>query len=208
MSRHVIALHGILSSGAGLLRVKPHFLKAGYRFTLVPVGWTGVIGTYFVHRRLARSLAAILKGWKQDAPETEFILMGHSWGGALCQKMLAEGAPATKALLINPALDADADFPPEVAVYVFYTPGDPTWAGKFLPLHPFGAMMKKGPRSKGPKIRGNVMAIDMSDLPEEITGHSEAISEELADVMAPRFIRALSMTPPGMLAAERLRRNA
>ena len=209
MSRHVIALHGILSSGAGLLRIKPHFLAAGLRFTLVPVGWTGIVGTYFAHRRLARSLAALLKGWKQDAPETEFIGLGHSWGGALIQKMLDEGAPFSKALLINPALDRDADFPPECAVHVFYTPGDiPTRIGRFLPRHPFGAMGAKGPKSKGVRIRGNVMPHDMSDLPEDIHGHSEALSEEDAEAMAGRFLLALDMKMPGMVAAKRLRRNA
>tara|TARA_B100000683_G_scaffold220528_1_gene217458 strand:- start:519 stop:1004 length:486 start_codon:yes stop_codon:yes gene_type:complete len=80
--------------------------------------------------------------------------VAHSNGCDLVRRLSWMDVPPFSAVLINPALDRDTDFGPRLnQALVMYNRCDwAVWLARWLIMHPWGAMGRKGYKGNDPRI--------------------------------------------------------
>lgn len=105
------------------------------------------------------------------------ICVGHSNGACLIWLMASRyQAPIGGAVLLNPALDVDARFPPGVDfVHVYYNRGDEWvgWADYLGGGHPWGPMGRDGPNYEAPGLIK--IDTDHGQHAHPVLGHGEIL---------------------------------
>lgn len=142
-------------------------------------GWKGLLGVRLFNGLLARLLS--------DMTSDGAVGIGHSNGCAILHRAAAAGAPFRHLILINPALDNDAEFAPGIErIDVLYNPTDP-WvaAARWLPHHPWGDMGRHGYSGHDPRVRN----FDTQAL-LGAAGHSGVFDETHVDALA-TFVNTL-----------------
>lgn len=146
----VHSVHGAYNFlGGGVVstdRLRPFFESAGYGFIEHDYGFFGLFMAGFLNEREAIRLT------KKVHPGD--IGVGHSNGCDILLRAARMGAPFSQLVLINPALDAETEFPPEIDyVHVWHSPSDrPVQIAKLLPWHHWGSMGAVGYTGINPKI--------------------------------------------------------
>lgn len=104
----------------------------------------------FQVRYFNNSLSNIIAGMAAD----ESIGIGHSNGCALLLRAARKTSKITRLILINPALDDDAEFPDTLKrIDVFHNKTDlAVWYSKFFPFHEFGEMGRVGYTGKNSRV--------------------------------------------------------
>lgn len=128
---------------------------------MVPFAWLRDI---FIARHIA----------KQIKPDD--IVIGHSNGAAVAWLMAEEGATIKGAILIDPALDADKAFAPQVQwIHVFYNSCDNVvWWAKWIPFHLWGDQGKVGYMGNDSRYTQHDVGCHQTDA---ITEHSWALHD-------------------------------
>lgn len=124
------------------------------------------------------------------------ICVGHSNGCDLIWRMLELGAPIKGAILINPALDVDIKFAPQLEwAYVLYNSGDEAvgWANKlFLFDHPWGPMGRDGYLGDDSRIKNVNCGLGINADPvSAVDGHSDIFSPEKLKFWGPWIARTI-----------------
>lgn len=182
-----ILLHGFNVSDEGahtVGRLAPYFEAAGFEVKRPRYGWCGLLGVRFMNRRFARLIA--------DLAEPGDVVVGHSNGCAIAADAADIGAPISQLVLINPALDADRRFAPQVQrVHVWHSPSDgPVTFAKFLPWHAWGDMGAVGYRGPfDPRVssynKENGYQVSSS-------AHSDVFEPGKLEFFAPRIVAAVT----------------
>lgn len=129
-------------------KLAKYFEEAGYQPKLFRYGWTGLLGVRFFDKRFAQLL--------KDAAETGDYVVGHSNGCCIAHLATQMGAPFTRMVYINPALNRDAPLAKQVGYLdVWHSPSDqPVKWSRLLPFHRWGDMGAVGYCGKyDPRIR-------------------------------------------------------
>lgn len=109
-------------------------------------GWRGLIGVRVSNKRRAQQLAELIR--------PDDLLIGHSDGCNLidlaCHELSSLGDESVNCVYFNPALDRDTALSRIVRkCLVFHTLSDRVvWISRFLLLHPWGQMGRKGYKAK------------------------------------------------------------
>jgi len=182
----VILLHGFNVSDEGertVGRLQPYFEQAGYVVRRPRYGWLGLLGVRVLNKRFARLLA--------DLAEPGDVVVGHSNGCAIAVEAADLGAPFSQLVLINPALDSDRVFAPQIQrVHIWYSPSDtPVAFARLLPWHAWGDMGAVGYRGPyDPRVssynKENGYAISSS-------GHSDVFEPNKLKFFAPAILKSL-----------------
>lgn len=177
----VILLHGFNVCDEGqrsVGRLAPYFTQAGFVVKRPRYGWLGLLGVRLMNRRFARLIA--------DMSEPGDIVVAHSNGCAIAFQAATEfHAEFAQLVFINPALDADCEFPPQIShVHIWHSPGDsPVAWSKLLPWHAWGDMGAVGYRGR-PTPR--VHCYDkQNDFPVSSRSHSDIFEPENLSYFAP-----------------------
>lgn len=139
--RDIVLVHGfnVRDRGAHTTdRLIPHIDHLG-QVRQADYGWLGLFSVRWMNPFIARTIAGMV-----DAPA---VGIGHSNGCAILHRASHESDKLEHIILINPALDEDAEFGPSVKrVDVLHNPTDePVQISKWLPFrHPWGAMGRYG----------------------------------------------------------------
>ena len=178
-------LHGIhVTDPSGSVgKLKPYFEEVG--FEQVIVHSYGYIFALSILPNAAR--------WKNPKivekilPQIEDgdIVVGHSNGGTVAWMLAERGAPFCGAVLINPALDADAALAPQVKwAQVYHNEGDGVvWWSKFLISHPWGEQGRVGYTGS----RKGYTNFDTKTENPPATGHLGIFTKENFPIWAPRI---------------------
>lgn len=163
-------LHGIHTSEKNntIANLMPYLATTGEIVEYERYGYALAILTGIQNPGRARKLAETISAGD--------ICVGHSNGCDLIWRMLELGSPIKGAILINPALDVDIAFGPQLDwAYVISNKGDEAvgWANKlFLFDHPWGPMGRDGYQGTDPRII-NCFADDNQYGNNALDGHSD-----------------------------------
>jgi len=115
------------------------------------------------------------------------IAIAHSNGCLIASKAAKLGAPFSKLILINPALDTDYEFPSGIPVDVYYSPKDrATLLARFIPFSRWGAMGRYGydgdndndnelvTNFNSEELFGSVSHSDVFDSAQKLAAHIES----------------------------------
>jgi hypothetical protein len=105
---------GIHTEVKGLI---PFLVDAGFEVAYPDYGYELALETRFINPMIVGSILPYIKPGD--------ILIGHSNGCALAYDLLQAGAPATRAVFINAALDTHLAIPKQLkSLDVYFNPGD------------------------------------------------------------------------------------
>ena len=105
---------GVHTEVKGLI---PYLMDAGFEVAYPDYGYELALETRFVNPMIVGSILPYIKPGD--------ILIGHSNGCALAYDLLAAGAPATRAVFINAAMDTRLVIPKQLkSLDVYYNAGD------------------------------------------------------------------------------------
>lgn len=113
-------------------------------------GWRGLLGVRLGNKRRAQNLAKLIRPGD--------LLVGHSDGCNLldkaCHELSSLGSETVNCIYLNAALDRDTALSKIVSkCLVFHTKSDTTvWVSKWLALHPWGEMGRKGYKAAHPHL--------------------------------------------------------
>lgn len=195
-------LHGfnVTDGGADTVeRLRP-FLRENPNSTLVKswkYGWFGLLSVLFKNKLVAKKLKA---AHEQVFPAGLCYAVGHSNGCAILLLAAQLGMSFKTLLLINPALNVDTVFPPNIEqVIVVHTEDDvPTRVARWFDRIPFiglvipnawGAMGAYGYEGSDPRV----MNIDLTGV---LKGHSDLFEEKNAFYME-KVVGLLYTVEPG-----------
>jgi pimeloyl-ACP methyl ester carboxylesterase len=186
--QEVILTHGFNVRDEGVKttdQLRPYFEQAGYYVYEADYNWTGLLGVRLCNAKLARMMAGMV------AENTIFV--GHSNGCAIGWMASLCGAPFEQMILINPALDNDVKFGPQVKrIHVWHTRFDkPTMISKFLLVHPWGDLGRVGYKGNDPRVFNYNMA---DDFPMAVRGHSEVFKSPLKELFGPMIVEKAYFT--------------
>lgn len=119
----------------------PYFVARGFTVKRFRYGWLFLLGVKLLNRRFARLLA--------DFVEPGDVVVCHSNGAAIAHRAASEFfAPIAQLVLINPALDSDAQFPHQIeAIHIWHSPSDlPVRFARWIPFARWGDMGAVGYR--------------------------------------------------------------
>jgi hypothetical protein len=144
-------IHGfnVKDGGASTIqRLAPYLGNSGIPCRNHPYGWVFLArawGTWWT-TKFARRIAAT---------DQARVLIAHSHGCNLAVEAVWRGHPAEMIVMINPALNADADVPSSVKrVLVYHWPRDlATTAAAWLPFHRWGNMGAVGYTGQDERFR-------------------------------------------------------
>lgn len=162
-------IHGIHSShGGNTSRLAPYFRAAGFDVMVRSYGWALALTsglTDWLNRRRARRLAEIIRDG--DA------IVCHSNGAAVAWHIQAEHRALAAVILIQPALENDAEFDNTGRVLVLHNEDDAVVAWSVLaPFSHWGAMGRDGYIG----LAGNIENCDTKHYPiytlPALAGHS------------------------------------
>lgn len=187
-------VHGINCDDRGsdtVLQVVPHLAQYSTIYNHA-YGRIGPIGAQFRNKSIARKLVRSVNDWCQY--ENNYAV-GHSNGCAIILHALRLGAKFKAILLINPALNVRAVFPPgDYTITVIYTKHDKAVrAARFFDAIPFlelfvpdiwGAMGARGYLGDDPRVEN----LDWSDF---LDGHSCVFKEEIMNMVGPQMAMQL-----------------
>lgn len=183
----VILLHGFNVSDEGektVGQLAPYLERAGFpSVKRVRYGWLGLLGVRALNGRFARIIA--------DLTEPGDIVIGHSNGCAIAFEAARLGAPFGQMVLINPALDDDVQFPPQIGrIHVWHSPSDsPVFIAKFLPWHAWGDLGADGYRGRYDK---RVTSYNKENGFEESSReHSDVFTPEKIKFFGPLIVQAV-----------------
>ena len=159
--------------GATTDRIAPYFEAAGFRPVEQDYGFLFLLGAWICNNRVAKRIA------KQVKPGD--IGCGHSNGCAILTRAADAGAPFDGLVLINPALDADFTFAPQLRwIHVYYNQDD--GAVKLAELIPhflnkrWGAMGARGYVGTDPRVENIDCHKDQGRGLPRVEGHSTIFS--------------------------------
>ena len=179
-------LHGIHVSepAGGVGQLKSYFEKAGFDRVLVHS-----YGYIFVLPILPNAAR-----WKNPKVVEEIlpqiksgdVIVGHSNGGTLARMLAERGAPISGAVLINPALDADAALAKQVRwIHVYFNKDDGVvWWSKIIISHPWGEQGRVGYDGEPDARYSN---FDCAAEYPTISGHSDIFRPEKIYAWGPRI---------------------
>lgn len=187
-------VHGINCDDRGsdtVLQVVPHLAQYSTIYNHA-YGRIGPIGAQFKNKSIARKLVRSVNDWCQF--ENNYAV-GHSNGCAIILHALRLGAKFKAILLINPALNINAVFPPgDYTITVIHTKHDSAVkAARFFDAIPFigwavpdiwGAMGARGYTGDDPRVEN----LDWSDF---LDGHSCVFKPEIMDMVGPQMAMQL-----------------
>lgn len=168
---HLVHGFNVRDRGANSIgRLVPYLQERGLKSDVLSYPWTRLVTLSTNSRWAVQELC------DQVMPGDGAI--GHSNGCSIIVQAAALGAPLDWIMLVNPALDADQEFAPQLRkIAVFYSKGDlavragAAWRviTRVLPWrwfnrHPWGAMGAHGYRGEDPRVT-NI------EMPESF-GHS------------------------------------
>ncbi|QDU34249.1 hypothetical protein KS4_23150 [Poriferisphaera corsica] len=192
----IIKLHGfnVHDKGAATVDMLNPYL-ADYDYQDLDYGYFNLKDVRMKNSTVALALAVQTKQPKQD------IWLGHSNGCAIIYEALelmsdvsavspeiAEYLPYPQGIiLINPALDADIEFPEgNYFIHIYYSPSDdPVWWAKWLWWHKWGSMGRDGYTGK-PDPRIN--QFNEMDLLARNIEHSDVFKPGIVKRFAPFLI--------------------
>lgn len=150
MNHRVWFIHGfnVFDGGKGSIgKLRPYFENEGFETVGFDYGWRGLIGVRLLNDDTAEDLFQQL--------EPGDILVGHSNGCDLIRRVSLISEDVIGAVLINPALDRDAEFGPWLKwIDVLYNTHDwATWFAEWLLFHPWGSMGRYGYTGDDPRVR-------------------------------------------------------
>lgn len=142
-------------------------------------GWLGLLGV----RLFAGRFALMLSGMVSHGA----VGIGHSNGCLILHRAAEDGAPFRHLILINPALDADVAFPPNVErIDVLHNSGDGVVSvSALLPFHDWGDMGRRGAVLPDQRVRNYDTRILFG-----VSGHSVVFDDDVIDGLA-RFVEGL-----------------
>jgi len=115
----------------------PLFAEAGYKVVELDYGFNWRLRVRLCSPGHAMLIAAMVK------PNS--IVVGHSNGCNIIYKAAQAGAVFRRAILINPALDADKTIKNAGSVQTWHSPDDPwTWVASFIPGSDWGDQGRVG----------------------------------------------------------------
>jgi len=184
-------VHGFNVSDGGsgsIARLRPFLEAAGFEVKLFRYGWTALlmilpITARLLNRRLARLLADVI-----DAGD---IVIGHSNGACIAKLAADLGAPIGQLILINPALDADVTFAPQIGrIQIWHSPSDrPVAIARILPRHPWGDMGAIGYRGRyDPRVASYNKE---NGFPISSREHSDIFKPHLLSFFGPLIVRKI-----------------
>lgn len=179
MRVHLVHGFNVSDGGANTTdRLTPYFEVNGHEVIQHDYGWFGFLSVRFRNHSVAEKIAKATTGEGYD------VGVGHSNGCAI----LLDAASMGKfdgLILINPALDRDADIPDGVRwVHVYHNSGDkPVKWAKWLPMHPWGDMGRVGYCG----MDGRVMNFSGDRLEPRLSGHSDIFSPDKLPVWGSRL---------------------
>jgi pimeloyl-ACP methyl ester carboxylesterase len=183
----VILVHGfnVSDGGAGsVLTLTPYFERVGLQVKRFRYGWLFLLGVKFLNDRLARLLA--------DFADRGDIVVAHSNGAAIAHLAATKyGAEFSHLILINPALDRDAEFPESLRnVHVWHSPSDApvSWA-RWIPGALWGDMGAVG--YQGPYNPRVVSFNKENGYPVSSRAHSDVFREPALSFFAPEIVHQL-----------------
>lgn len=195
MKPGVLLVHGfnVRDGGRGSTdRLRPYLQEAGFRVYEADYGWMGLLGVRMNRTRMARKIAVLSDRYKCT------IAIGHSNGCHFLREATFGQASIPWLVLINPALDSDADFSPHIkGVQVHYAEDDIVvpWA-RLIPGSPWGDMGRRGYRGDDPRVE----SFCSNDIfpPGTSIGHSGVFAPQNVTRFATRMIKLLrGRAPPG-----------
>ncbi len=141
MKKRVILVHGfnVFDNGKNTIdRLGPYFKQFGYKVVQMDYGWVFLLGVRFFTHRHVKKLQKLIKPGD--------LIVGHSNGCNIINKVLWKKAPVEHVVYINPALNKDAPLAPQVKmVHVWHSDSDsPVRFATYLWHHPWGEMGSKG----------------------------------------------------------------
>ncbi len=186
-------VHGINCIDKGsdtVMQVAPHLAEFS---TIInhSYGRIGPIGAHFKNKGIARKLVSGVDFYNFE----NSYAVGHSNGCAIILQALRQGAKFKAILLINPALNINAVFPPgDYTITVIHTKHDKVVkAARFLDAIPFigwaipniwGAMGALG-------YIGNDSRVENLDWSVFLEGHSCVFKPEIMDMVGPQMAMQL-----------------
>lgn len=167
----IVLVHGFNVSDGGketILRLAEPLREAGHVVIPCKYGWLGVFGVRFCNKNIAHALASM-------APANS-VAIGHSNGCALIHAAAHMGAPFSRVMYINPALDNDAELAPMIdRADIYYDPGDIiAGASRWRPWSSWGNMGRVGYKGRDPRNHNHNLHHD-AELGTE--HHSEAFKD-------------------------------
>lgn len=169
-------VHGFNVSDGGRSttdRIAPYFRQVAYRTVEWDYGYV-LISMWVSNKRVAQSIA------RDVAPGD--IGVGHSNGCAILTRAADMGAPLTGLVLLNPALDADIAFAPQLKwVHVYYNQDDS--AVKWAEVIPhvlnrrWGGMGARGYTGKDPRVESIDCQKDQGRALPRVSGHSDIFTK-------------------------------
>lgn len=191
LAKRVWLVHGfnVTDGGAGSVgKLAPYFTEAGYEVKRFRYGWKGLLGVRFSNGTFAQLLADVISDG--DA------VVGHSNGGCIAKMAADLGAPIGHLVLVNPALDSEVKFAPQIErIHIWHSPSDTpvTWA-KVLPWHAWGDMGAIGYRGNyDPRVSSYNKE---NGFPVSSRAHSDVFSGERLDFYGPLIVQKLSDPTP------------
>lgn len=194
-------LHGfnVHDGGADTVEMLRPFLREHPGSTTVKswkYGWFGLLSVLFKNKIVAKRLAM---AHAQVYPASPCYAVGHSNGCAILLRAAQLGMEFKTLLLINPALNVDTVFPPNIRqVIVVHTEDDvPTRVARWFDRIPFigliipnawGAMGAYGYEGPDPRV----MNIDLTGV---LHGHSDLFEVKNAFYMEKVVGLLYSVTP-------------
>jgi pimeloyl-ACP methyl ester carboxylesterase len=177
-------VHGfnVTDGGAGSVgKLAPYFEAAGFDVKRFRYGWKGLLGVRLSNHTFAQLLA--------DVVNPGDIIVGHSNGGCIAKLAADLGAPAAQLVLINPALDADTRFAPQLGrIHIWHSPSDKpvAWA-RWLPWHAWGDMGAIGYR--GPYDARVSSYNKENGFPVSSRAHSDVFSRDCVRYYGPLIVK-------------------
>ena len=181
MTHRVFLVHGFNVSDCGaksIDRLRPALEAAGFEVHDFDYGWRGLIGVRLLNEKTADKLSALI----QEGD----VLIGHSNGCDLIHRAIVDSELDCAAVFINPALDTDTRFPPNLKwLDVYHNHRDTaTWWARWLVFHPWGAMGRVGYKGDDPRVRNfDTMGPFLPHAP----GHSGVFNKKVVGFYS-RFI--------------------
>lgn len=173
MRVHLIHGFNVNDGGAGTVgNLGPYFPT----HVLHKIGFIGLINLRCRNREIVRYLM------ERVAPGD--VLVGHSNGALICQRLVEAGVKPRAIVLINPALRRDTKFPEGVPVLCLYSDGDMTvqlgrmWSRLVslggIRAHGWGAAGRYGLTEQQPSVK-NVNMNSRIYGSNRASGHSTAL---------------------------------